>query len=188
MGWRWKRGEAGGPAQLPACLAAPPRAAMTALLLLKYSVLLATISQRVKARRVSERREGVTTRLTPAPQPRRARQAEHAALRPPRPGGHRQSPWGGGDEHPKCLESSSGRGAIQNAAKEQREHSCCGMVQGWRWRCPKALGARLRMAPGQPRGGCCCTPRCHALRKPWLMPTPCERAAVGIRRGLRAGI
>lgn len=83
MGWRW-RGEAEAqPSSRPALLF--QRVVMTALLLLKYSVLLATISQWVKARRVSKRREGVTTRLTPAPQSRRARQAEHTVLRPPRP-------------------------------------------------------------------------------------------------------
>lgn len=57
------------------------RAAITALLLLKYSVLLATISQRVKARRASKKEGKCDNEINPGPAgPGRARQAEHNVL------------------------------------------------------------------------------------------------------------
>lgn len=102
MGWWW-RGGGEGPAQLPACLAAPPPcAAITALLLLKYSVLLATISQRVKARRASKKEGKCDNEINPGPAgPGRARQAEHDVLQPPHPRGPAESPEG--PRHPKSL-------------------------------------------------------------------------------------
>lgn len=68
---------------------------MTALLLLKYSVLLATISQRVKARRASKKEGKCDNEINPGPAgPFRARQAEHDVLQPPRPGGRAARPGG----------------------------------------------------------------------------------------------
>lgn len=76
---------------------------MTALLLLKYSVLLATISQRVKARRASKKEGKCDNKINPGPAgPLRARQAEHDVMQPPRPGGRAAMP-GGGAAAPKML-------------------------------------------------------------------------------------
>lgn len=101
---------------------------MTALLLLKYSVLLATISQRVKARRASKKEGKCDNKINPGPAgPLCARQAEHDVMQPPRPGGRAAMP-GGGVGVGRGTQNVSGGPILlrpwchlQNAVKGQRE-------------------------------------------------------------------
>lgn len=96
------------------------RAAITALLLLKYSVLLATISQRVKARRASKKEGKCDNEINPGPAgPGRARQAEHDVLQPPRPRGPAASPEG--PRHPKSLWLPNLAELVASPAKRWRD-------------------------------------------------------------------
>lgn len=91
---------------------------MTALLLLKYSVLLATISQWVKARQASKKEGKCDKEINPGPAgPFRARQAEHDVLQPPHPGG--RAARLGVPQHPKYL------GSPHLAASLASSPKCC---------------------------------------------------------------
>lgn len=123
---------------------------MTALLLLKYSVLLATISQRVKARRASKKEGKCDNEINPSPAgPLRARQAEHDVPQPPCPQGTAGEAGRAATPemplycpilpHPWCH--------LQNAAKGQQELG----------RVPPG-GLSVPWAPSSPPGRGCSSP------------------------------
>lgn len=122
---------------------------MTALLLLKYSVLLATISQRVKARRASKKEGKCDNKINPGPAgPLRARQAEHDVMQPPHPGGRAAMP--GGPRHPKCFWWPHLAASVVSSPK------CCEGTAGT----SRVLvgGLSIRWAPASPPGRGCSSP------------------------------